>query len=159
MCTTNVVKAAHFSCPQSEREMFSEANSSLAALPPSATNGFDSHDTGGQSFLPKKPVKICLLLFCHHLFFSHSVQMLVFSCKRLNSKWKIAPSEMYTAPYCFSRKVRKLILLFHCILILWKKERKLWPDTSNFKTHTHKENSQNLFGKKTALLWQAHFYR
>lgn len=137
----SVVKAAHFSCPQSERETFSETNSSLAAFPPSVTNGFDSHDTGAQSFLPKKPVKICLLLFCHHLFFSHPVQMLVFSCKLLNSKWKIAPSEMYTEPYRFSRKSKET----HTFVPLYSdpltKESKLWPDTSNFKTHTHKENS------------------
>lgn len=70
MCSIGTVKAAHFTCLQSEREMYSDTDCSLAGFPPSATSWFDSHDTGGKSFPPKKTVKICLLPFCHYLVFS-----------------------------------------------------------------------------------------
>lgn len=83
------------------------------------------------------------------LFFPHPVQMPVFSCKLLNSKWLLRDVHR---TLLFQQKSKESHTFVPPYSDPLTKERKLRPDTSNFKTH--KENPQNLFGKK-----QPYYYR
>lgn len=84
-------------------------------------------------------------------FFPHPVQMLIFSCKLLNSKWLLRDVHR---TLLFQQKSKETPTFVPPYSDPLTKERKLRPDTSNFKTHTHKENPQKLSGKK-----QPYYYR
>lgn len=143
LCTTDDVQAAHFS----GRKAFPEGNSSLAGFPPSATNGFD---TGTHCFSLKRQLR-CACSYSVTTRFSLALCKCLYfcvSCRIQNGKLLLRDVQR---TLLFQQKRKETHIFVPLYPDPLTKERKLSPDTSNFKTHTHKENPPNLFGKKTSL--------